>query len=82
MRPRPILSFVEKGERSPGRVLAPFTDKGADLPFSKRYLFRESFYCHGYRLVGEHYHRTLIELEDCPLLRPAGWQPPVRKVEK
>jgi hypothetical protein len=61
------------------RVWAPFTDKGDDLPFSRRWDLRESFFCHGYRALGEHYHKTLEEMEDCPLLRGPDWTPPVRK---
>lgn len=72
MPPRQVLS-------SQPRPLAPFTDKGAHLPFSRRWDLRESFYCHGYRQDGEHYHKTLEEMEDCPLLRPAGWSPLERK---
>jgi hypothetical protein len=65
MAPGPILSPQV-------RVWAPFTDHGPHLPFSKRYDLRESFYCHGYRDAGEHYHKTRAEMDDCRVERLAA----------
>lgn len=61
------------------RVWAPFRYTGPVYNTSS-HDGRESFFCHGYRQEGEHYHKTLTEMEDCPLLRPVEWTPPVRKV--
>jgi hypothetical protein len=72
-------SFSTKQPLSTGtRVWAPFAGQegSSSLKDMDR---REAFYDHGYRQAGEHYHKTFEELEDCPLLRPDGWQPPVRK---
>ena len=60
------------------RVWAPFSGPQGATSLKDMDL-RESFYDHGYRQVGEHYHKTLEEMEDCPLLREPGWQPPIRK---
>ena len=71
MAPRQILSSRE-------RAWAPFRYSGP-IHLISSYDLRESFYCHGYRQEGEHYHKTMEQMEDCPLLRAPGWKPPERK---
>lgn len=46
------------------RVLAPFRYSGSPSNTSSHDK-RESWYCHHYRLPGEHYHKTMAELERC-----------------
>jgi hypothetical protein len=58
---------------TPPRVWAPF---GAQNGSQGRSGAQKSFYDHGYRQPGEHYHRTFEELIDCPLL---GDEPHLRE---
>lgn len=46
------------------RVLAPFSSAPGETA-TTRMDQRESWYCHHYRLPGEHYHKTMSELEGC-----------------
>jgi hypothetical protein len=85
-RAEAVSLSVDKARKGPGRVLAPFSGKhGLVYDPEKPATWgnrTETFYCHGYRKEGEHYHRTFEEMEFCPLLRPEGWQPPVKKLRE
>lgn len=61
--PDSILSGSE-GASTHERVLAPFSGEEGEHRTTKMDQ-RESFYCHHYRLPGEHYHKTMSELEGC-----------------
>jgi len=62
--PHPDSFALEQAPRPLGRALAPFANDPGETSLGRMDL-RESWYCHHYRLPGEHYHKTMAELEGC-----------------
>jgi hypothetical protein len=63
-----MSSFVlSKTRDTVQRVLAPFRAP-YDPEKPRTWDKREAFYCHGYKQPGEHYHKSIEELEACECL--------------